>query len=295
MPKYIDVGIEVGRVERRTQTLQYCVFAAFLSSQFLTFFFTSMSCISINFTTYQTSVPEILDRLEARAILAQQRAILIKPNLVNSSPHPVTTPVACCEAVVQYVRACAPDAELVIAEGCGDSSRSTSEIFRIHGYTDMAKRNGVALIDLNTAPLKKLRDPQCSRFPEIYLPELAFTYYIISVPVLKAHSIAEMTGTLKNMMGFVPPKHYGGSWKKSAFHRQMQQSLIDLNRYRRPDLSLLDASVGLAEFHLGGAHCSPPPNMLIAGYEPVEVDREAARLLGLKWQHIPHVAVTYTA
>ena len=87
-----------------------------------------MSCISMNFTTYQTSVPEILGRLNASAILAQQSAILIKPNLVNSSPHPVTTAVACCEAVVQYIQACTPNAEIVIAEGCGDCARSTPEI-----------------------------------------------------------------------------------------------------------------------------------------------------------------------
>lgn len=252
-----------------------------------------MACVSCEFESYESSVPIILDRLEAKNRLAKQEAILIKPNLVNASAHPVTTNVACCEAVVRYVQACAPDAEVVVAEGCGDASRNTPDIFRILGYADMADRCRVALVDLNTAPLKKLTHPECSAFPEIYLPEMAFTHYIISLPVLKAHSIATITGTLKNMMGFAPPKHYGGSWKKSAFHRQMQQAVIDLNRYRRPDLSLLDASIGLADFHLGGRQCSPPPNKLVAGYDPVEVDREAARILGFDWQTIPHLAVTY--
>jgi uncharacterized protein (DUF362 family) len=252
-----------------------------------------MTCVSCEFETYEASIPAILDTLEARTVLAAQQAILIKPNLVNTSPHPVTTSVACCEAVVQYVQACAPEAEIVVAEGCGDASHNTPDVFRILDYTEMADRCGVPLVDLNTAPLKKLVNPECSAFPKIYLPEIAFTHYIISLPVLKAHSIATMTGTLKNMMGFAPPKHYGGSWKKSAFHRKMQQAIIDLNRYRRPDLSVLDASVGLADFHLGGRQCSPPPNTLIAGYDPVAVDREAARLLGFDWQTIPHLNVTY--
>ncbi len=253
-----------------------------------------MMCIVSEFETYAISVPAILEELRVGEVLAQQSAILIKPNLVNASPHPVTTSVACCEAVVRYVQAYAPGAEIVVAEGCGDASRSTPEIFRIHGYTDMAERCGIPLVDLNTAELRKISHSECSAFPEIYLPEMAFTHYIISLPVLKAHSIATITGTLKNMMGFAPPKHYGGSWKKSAFHRQMQQALIDLNRYRRADLSLLDASVGLAEFHLGGRQCSPPPKKLIAGYDPVEVDRKAADLLGLDWHTIPHLNVRYS-
>ncbi len=88
----------------------------------------------------------------------------------------------------------------------------------------MADRLGVPLIDLNYGPVKKLTNPECHVFPEMYLPEIAFRYYIISVPVLKAHSLAGMTGCLKNMMGFAQPKYYSGRygiWKKAMFHGKM--------------------------------------------------------------------------
>ena len=127
----------------------------------------------------------------------------------------------------------------------------------------------------------------------MYLPEIAFTHYIISVPVLKVHSLAGMTGTLKNMMGFAPPKYYSGSsgaWKKSVFHNNVQQSITDLNRYLIPDLSVMDCSIGMAEFHLGGAHCDPPVNKIIAGYNPWKVDCKAVELLGLDWRSIGHIA-----
>ena len=93
------------------------------------------------------------------------------------------------------------------------------------------------LVDLNDAPVKLVKNPACPVFPEMYLPEIAFSHYIISVPVLKVHSLAKMTGTLKNMMGFAPPKYYSGrygSWKKAVFHQKMQQSIIDLNSYVVP-------------------------------------------------------------
>jgi len=48
--------------------------------------------------------------------------------LTNASPHPVTTPAACCEAVIESIRSCSA-AEVIIAEGCGDASLETDEIF----------------------------------------------------------------------------------------------------------------------------------------------------------------------
>jgi uncharacterized protein (DUF362 family) len=127
----------------------------------------------------------------------------------------------------------------------------------------------------------------------MYLPKIAFCHYIISVPVLKAHSLAGLTGSLKNMMGFAQPKYYSGRygvWKKAVFHGRMQESVADLNTYLVPDLSVMDCSIGMAEFHLGGAQCDPPVNRIIAGYNPWEVDREAAGLLRLRWEDIGHIA-----
>jgi uncharacterized protein (DUF362 family) len=95
------------------------------------------------------------------------------------------------------------------------------------------------------------------------------------------------------MIGLAPPKYYSGNfgtWKKAVFHQDMHQAIIDLNRYRRADLTLMDATIGLADYHLGGAHCDPPVNQLIAGLDPLAVDREAAKLLGIDWKRVPHLA-----
>lgn len=250
-----------------------------------------MALAKIEFTSYDESVKKAFDEINAKDILADQSSILIKPNLVNASPHPVTTPAQCCKAIIKYIWSCSK-ADIVIAEGCGDSSLETTDIFKQLGYIKMAERYGISLIDLNASPLRGLENTDCPCFPEIYLPEIAFTHFIISVPVLKAHSYSIITGTMKNMIGFAPPKYYSGTfgtWKKAAFHEDMHQAIIDLNRYRQPDMTLMDATVGLADFHLGGRKCHPPVNMLLAGFDPVEVDREAAMLLGIDWGRIPHL------
>ncbi len=255
-----------------------------------------MDLTESDFESFEKSIPDALDTIAAHRQLAEQSAILIKPNLTTDSPHPITTSPECCQAIIKYIRKYSK-AEIVIAEGCGAANYETDEIFEKLGYTVMAAEQSVPLIDLNYGPVKKLTDPGCPVFPQMYLPEIAFSHYIISVPVLKAHSLAGMTGSLKNMMGFAPPKYYSGShgvWKKAVFHEKMQQSLIDLTRYLVPDLSIMDCSIGMAEFHLGGPQCNPPVKKIIAGYNPWEVDREAAGLLGLNWEDIGHIAAGFS-
>lgn len=251
-----------------------------------------MDTAVVDYTTCSKSVAAALNGICAAEVLAGQERILIKPNLVNATPHPVTTPVSFTRAVVEYVRA-NTDAAIVIAEGCGDLTLTTAEVFDALGYGVFEEEFGIPLLDLNEAKLRRLSDPECPFLPEIWLPEIAFTHYVISLPVLKAHSLSMVTGSLKNMVGFAPPKHYAGrhgTWKKAAFHEDIHQAIIDLNRYRTPDLSLMDASVGLADYHLGGATCKPHAGKVIAGFDPLDVDRKACGLLGLDWRKVPHLA-----
>jgi uncharacterized protein (DUF362 family) len=250
----------------------------------------TVNVATVEFTSYEETVPEAFDQIEAGPKLAEQKAVLIKPNLVMVLQPPITTPVECCRAIVEYVREHSK-AGIVIAEGCGATDYETQKVFDELGYTALSEELGVPLVDLNRAPTVLLKNKACKVFPEFHMPEIAMSHFIISVPVLKAHSLSEVTGSLKNMMGFAPPEHYqqGGHWKKSAFHRRMHESILDLNRYRTPDLSLLDARVGMAEYHLGGAECAPPVNRIVAGFDPLKVDRVAAELLGMNWRTIGHL------
>ena len=245
---------------------------------------------SQEFTDYAESIPRALETAGAADLLAGQRRVLIKPNLVNASPPPVTLPVAAAEALVVAVRRLC-DAEVVIGEGTGDAGRETDEIFRIHGYDRLAERLDVPLVDLNHAPLLRLENPACRVFPEFMMPEIVMDSFLVSAAVLKAHSLAEVTLSMKNMLGCAPPAYYqqGGHWKKSAFHARMHEATLEMNRYRTPDLAFIDASVGLAEYHLGGPACDPPPRRILVGRDPVAVDAAGCALLGIDWRSVAHV------
>jgi len=243
------------------------------------------------FSSYDTSVGRCMLAGGATRLLADGRPVMLKPNLIKAAPHPVTTPPEFCEAVIAFVRQ-HTDAPIVIAEGCGDSCHETPAVFARLGYEALAERVNVGLLDLNTAPLMHLTDPACGVFPEMWLPEAVFAHVLISLPVLKAHSFCRLTGSMKNMMGMAPPEHYGGrygSWKKAAFHQHLDAAIVELNRYRGPDFTVMDATIGLAEYHLGGPCCEPPANRILAGRNARAVDREAAGLLGIDWRKVGHL------
>jgi uncharacterized protein (DUF362 family) len=243
------------------------------------------------FSSYDVSVERCMAAGGAAELLIDGRPVMLKPNLINDSPHPVTTPPEFCEAVIAFVRK-HTDAPIVIAEGCGDAVLDTSAVFARLGYAELAKRLDVRLMDLNTAALICLTDHRCKVFPEMWLPEVVFEHVLISLPVLKAHSLARLTGSMKNMMGLAPPEHYGGrngGWKKSVFHHRLDAAIVELNRYRAPDFTVMDATIGLADYHLGGACCDPPVNRILSGRDARAADREAAGLLGVDWQKIGYL------
>lgn len=247
-------------------------------------------CAIAEFISYDKTIPALLNSIGAPKVLRRQQRILIKPNLVNASPPPVTLPVEACVALVRTCRQWS-DAEIVIAEGTGEKHLTTHEVFAIHGYDRLAREEGLELVDLNEAELVELHDKRNKVFPSFMMPRLVMESFVLSAAVLKAHSLAAVTLSMKNMIGVAPPAYYqkGGHWKKSAFHHHMQTSVFELNRYRKPDLALIDATVGLADYHLGGPTCEPPPNKLLAGFDPVAVDAAGSKLLGIPWRQVGHI------
>lgn len=223
--------------------------------------------------------------------LENHQTILIKPNLVEALEPPITTPVELTAVLIAYLQHKVPDKKLLIGEGTGAPDYDTFHCFDTLGYTKLSTQTGVELLDLNSQECVKKSNPACSRWPELYLPKLLDEVFLLSLPVLKVHTLADVTLTMKNMMGCPPPEHYqqGGYWKKSSFHQQIQSAIFNLNQYRTPDFTLLDATVGMAESHLWGATCEPPVNILAAGWDPVAIDSYGCKLLGKDWQQIGHI------
>jgi len=240
---------------------------------------------------WQKSVTLLCDRAKLAENL-NGRPVLLKPNLVEALAPPITTPAALVEAIVRYLLDRVQGVRVIVGEGCGAREYGTDRCFAELGYTEFARKYGIGLVDLNEEKPVERSLSQCRRWPVMHLPALVYETFLLSVPVLKAHSLAGVTLTMKNMMGTVPPSHYqrGGHWKKSSFHENMQAAVLDLNRYRTPDFTILDATVGMRVAHLWGPTCDPPPELLAASFDPVAIDAWGCSVLARDWRHIGHIA-----
>ena len=201
---------------------------------------------------------------------------MIKPNLTNASPPPVTTPVEFVEAIYHECRRHTP-AEIAIGEGCG--SGTTMECFRANGYVELAERLGLRLIDFNEERAVRLRRDDTFQLRSFHCPEILLDAFVISAPVLKDHCFTTTTVAMKNMFGIAPAPFYRGSWNKSKLHSpSTHKSVFDVCLYKRPDLCVVDASLALAGMHLSGR--PRKLGLILASFDPVAVDTVGSRLLG---------------
>ena len=245
-----------------------------------------ISVVSIRETSeYPDAVSRALDQAGAVAALAGFDRVIVKPNMVNASPAPVTTQAECAAAVVGYLTD-RLQAEVVVAEGSGEGS--TLENFRRNGYQGI----GVPLVDLDELPVKRYEDPRAGVYREVHLPEYLEGAALVSVPPAKDHTITRVTLGLKNMVGCLPASHYGGYWtyKKSQIHAvDEDQAVADLMLYVRPHLTVIDARQGLAGGHLSGRVPDPPLGKIIVSTDVLAADREACRLLGHDPDSVGHL------
>jgi uncharacterized protein (DUF362 family) len=243
----------------------------------------------VPFENYERSVFQLMERLEVASVLAEQSLLLLKPNLVTSSPPPVTTDVGMVAAVAKWCRE-VTSATILVVEGSGEGE--THSNYRHLNYRKVPADD---FIDLDREEIAQYAHHDAERFPKIWLPKLVTEGFLISIPVLKDHSVTGVTLSIKNMVGILPASQYGGylSFKKSVVHDgDLDQAVADVVRYRPPDLALIDGRIGMKGSHLSGTPCSPQKRVLIGGRNPWNVDAKGAWILGWSWEQIGHLQET---
>jgi uncharacterized protein (DUF362 family) len=211
--------------------------------------------------------------------------VIIKPNIVEPSLPPVTTDVRVVEGVVRALNeACIK--EVVIAEGSGTGD--TMDNFQTLGYAKL----GADLVDLDKEKTVKMQVENHRVWKHITVPEILIDTFIISVPVLKEHSMCGVTISLKNMVGILPARDYSGYWtyKKSQVHKYDTDGCIaDIISVIAPSWAVVDATVGMKGSHLSGTPISPPINLVYGSADPFEADTFGCELLGRNWRDIRHL------
>jgi len=232
-------------------------------------------------------VRHLMDHTDAMDRLCPDDTVVIKPNLVVSRENwaGIDTDSRVIEALVTFLK----DKGLrriIVGDGSGMGYSATSA-FDSCGYTEMAARHGLRLVDLERDSF--IKKPVRVEGPFETL-EIARTVlecdFLINVPVMKAHNETLITCSLKNLKGTMPRA------MKTAFHGvNLHKAITQLNSVLSPQLILVDGLQGDLNSEIG--HNPVLMERMILGTNPVEVDSVIADILGYAPREIRHI--TYSA
>ncbi len=235
--------------------------------------------VSIRFKSYEETVPKLLDIINLKKELKKYDKIVLKPSLIYSDypqlKESVGTSASFVEPILKFCLTHKnPVAEVFIAEGADGSE--TMDLFDAHGYKELAEKYSIGLIDLNIAETEEISLPSFLRFDKIKYPKILRNSFIISLPRLSEDSETEIAGSLSNMLGAFPAEHYKGFFSKTKNKIRkwpLKYSIHDIIKCKAPEFAIMDAS---------------EQSFILAG-QPLEIDKQSAKLLGLEWYSISHL------
>jgi len=232
----------------------------------------------------KSSLERVLDLLGGFGSLQQK--VLVKPNIctISDGTGYSVTKLDIIEAIIELLLTTDESRSIRIIE-TDSQSKYAMQAFEKFGYTDYVKDMvgrgfDVSISDLSQPPFHtKEIDGAYSKTYE--LSEILYEpSYYISVAVAKTHQNAFLTGALKNQFGLLPRKDQG------FYHSRLDDVIVDLNRIIKPNLSIVDARVGVEGWN---GPKTRPLNALIAGYQPVSVDATMARIMGFEPSQAKHI------
>jgi len=197
--------------------------------------------------------------------------VVVKPNAGFSQADATTDPRVLAEVVKLAFEAGA--SEVVVADSSVRGS-DTSFNFQKTGIGRAAEEAGAVLRDLRRDTASSVSIPMGRVLDRIDVwNTIVEADVLICVPKLKRHVDAEVTISLKNMIGAVTDEG------KGLMHRRgISQAIADLNTVVKPDLVIVDALKAMTR---GGPTAGQMVSLetVIASHDPVAADLIAAERL----------------
>lgn len=199
--------------------------------------------------------------------------VVIKPNIswarrpeLGANTHPEVLKAVvemCLEARAKKVK--------IVDHPVHDPRRC----FALTGAAQIAKETGAELVFPRSILMRKMkiRGARVDTWP-VFVPVVEADK-LINIPVAKHHSLSGLTLGMKNWIGAVG----GARW---ALHQDINQSIVDLARFFKPTLTLIDAIRIMTRNGPSGGKPEyvTPKHTLLLSDDPVGADAAAALLFG---------------
>ncbi len=208
--------------------------------------------------------------------------VVVKPNIswARRPELAATTHPQVLEAIVELCQ----DAGAKKVRIADNTIHDARQCFALTGAGKVAKNTGADLIMPRSSLMRnmQLKGNLLNVWP-VFKPVVEADV-LINVPVAKHHSLSILTLGMKNWIGAV-----GGS--RYSLHQDINQTIVDLAQYFKPDVTLIDAIRIMTQNGPSGGRLSDveTKNTLILSDDPVAADARAALLFNRKPDRIGYI------
>ena len=214
--------------------------------------------------------------------VSRESTIWVKPNIGwdRRQEQAATTNPDVVAAIVEMCFQAGAKKVLVSDNPCNEA-RNT---FPRSGIQQAAEKAGAQVFFLDERKFRKMAiNGKVLKEWAIY-QDVVEADRLINVAIVKTHNLSKATLGMKNLMGVT-----GGA--RNRFHQDIDNSLVDLAAFLKPQLTVLDAVRILTANGPTGGNLADVKrkDTIVAGVDQVAVDAVGATLLGYKPEEIGHI------
>ncbi len=216
-------------------------------------------------------------------ILKNRKRILLKPNFLK--PSKPESAVITHPDVVRAFAEILSENDFSILLGDSPAAVKSEKVIKKSGYKDLIKDYNIKLADFENYKTVSFNEGILAR--QLNIAEAVDQVdSIVSISKMKTHAFTRITGAVKNMFGIITGLF------KAEYHVKMpdiydfSKVLIDINRYLKPDLHIMD---GILAMEGNGPGSGDPVKMdvVLLSKDPVALDSVFCKLINLKPDIVP--------
>jgi uncharacterized protein (DUF362 family) len=193
-------------------------------------------------------------------------------------PGSITSPLV-AEALIEEVRDHVGRIYVVEAD---QVLEDVEKAFHLSGMADVCRRTGARWVNMSRGATVRVERPSNAVLRHIDVPQILRDTVLITVPVMKTHAKTGITGALKNQWGCLGTMRH-------EYHLVLDDALADLNETVRPQLAVMDATIGLEGNGPKSGWPRRADRILVSG-DPVALDTIQALTMGLDPKRITHLS-----